>query len=76
MADASPAPPPPSDRLLSIQDVAKKLGLSDKTVRRRVAAGEFPVALRTGVNSVRWRESEVNGWMASLERAGKTAQVA
>jgi excisionase family DNA binding protein len=36
------APPEPGERFLSVADVAKQLGISEKTVRRKIASGDLP----------------------------------
>jgi excisionase family DNA binding protein len=36
------APPEPGERFLSVAEVAKRLGVSEKTVRRRIASGDWP----------------------------------
>ena len=36
------APPEPEERFLSVAEVAKRLGVSEKTVRRKIASGDLP----------------------------------
>ena len=36
------APPEPGERFLSVAEVAKRLGVSEKTVRRKIASGDLP----------------------------------
>jgi excisionase family DNA binding protein len=36
------APPEPEERFLNVAEVAKRLGVSEKTVRREVASGNLP----------------------------------
>jgi excisionase family DNA binding protein len=36
------AAPQPEERFLSVAEVAKRLGVSEKTVRRRIASGDLP----------------------------------
>jgi excisionase family DNA binding protein len=35
-------PPEPGERFLSVAEVAKKLDVSEKTVRRKIASGDWP----------------------------------
>ena len=35
-------PPDPGERFLSVAEVAAKLGVSEKTVRRKIASGDWP----------------------------------
>jgi excisionase family DNA binding protein len=36
------APPEPGEQFLSVAEVAKRLGVAEKTVRRRIAIGDLP----------------------------------
>jgi prophage regulatory protein len=55
-----------SDRLLRLRQVLDRVGLSKATVYRKISAGEFPRPVSVGRISVRWRESDVGGWIAAL----------
>ena len=59
-----------NDRLFTTREVAAFLGLSPETVLRRYRAGELP-GYRLGSNVLRFRESEIEAWLAGtrLERA-------
>ena len=35
-------PPEPGERFLSVAEVAKRLGVSEKTVRRKIASDDLP----------------------------------
>lgn len=50
------------ERYLDIHKVADKVGLSTRTVRRKVKAREFPPPFRWG-GGFAWLESEVDRWM-------------
>jgi prophage regulatory protein len=50
---------------LRLVDVCKIVGLSRSTIYYTMASGDFPRAVRVGARAVRWRASEVAGWMAS-----------
>jgi len=52
-----------SERLLTTREVAEFLGLSPETVLRRYRAGELP-GYRLGSNVLRFRESELEAWLA------------
>jgi len=56
-----------SDRLLTTREVAAFLGLSSETVLRRYRAGELP-GIRLGSNVLRFRESELEAWLAGCRR--------
>jgi prophage regulatory protein len=46
-----------------------RTGMGKSTVYRKIAQGLFPAPVSVGGQSVRWRESEINQWMAALTRA-------
>ena len=56
------------DRLLTTRQVADYLGLSPETVLRRYRRGEIP-AVRLAQNVLRFRESEIEAWLAGCERS-------
>ena len=56
-------------RLLRLREVLARCGLSRTTVYRQMGEGAFPRPLRVGVRAVRWRESEIEDWLASRPRA-------
>ena len=58
-----------NDRLLTTREVADFLGLSCETVLRRYRAGELP-GIRLGSNVLRFRESELEAWLAGCATAG------
>lgn len=54
-----------TDRLLAMKDVATKLDLSKSTIYGLVRDNQFPAPVRIGA-AVRWRESDVDRWIATL----------
>ena len=59
----------PDDRLLRLREVLALCGLSRSTIYRKMGEGSFPEPLRVGVRAVRWREAEIEDWLASRPRA-------
>lgn len=59
----------PSDRLMRCDEVETRITLSRSTIYRKMRKKSFPEPLRIGVRAVRWRESEVEAWLAALPRA-------
>lgn len=57
------AEPTPPRRLLRRADVMDRVGLSKSTLYSRISAGTFPKPVTLG-SSVRWVESEVEGWIS------------
>ena len=60
-----------TDRLLTRQEVEERCGLSCSTIYRmmREDLDAFPTPIRVARRSVRWKESEIEGWLASRPRA-------
>lgn len=58
------------DAQLKIQTVIELVGLSESSIRRKVAAGEFPAPIKDGTRCTRWVASDVTAWLRS--RGGAT----
>jgi excisionase family DNA binding protein len=48
--------------LLTAEEVAAMLGVSERTLWRLLSAGKLPKPVRFGRNT-RWREAEVKAWI-------------
>ena len=57
------------DRLMRLEEVLRCTGLSRSELYRQIQCGTFPRAVRVGKRAVRWRESEVEEWIAERPRA-------
>ena len=55
-------------RILNINEVVKKIGLSTVTIWRRERAGSFPERINLSDRSVGWAESEIEDWLDSRPR--------
>ena len=63
------------EKLLSVVDVARALGVSERTVREMVKRGELMVAVRTeGTGARLFRHAEVERVRRARERAERKAQ--
>ena len=51
------------DRILRINTVLERTGLSRSTLYRKVEAGTFPAQVKIATRCVGWRESSVSDWM-------------
>lgn len=51
-------------QLVTVDQVARTLGLSVRTVRRMDSAGKLPAPVRVG-GSVRWRKADVAAWVTA-----------
>ena len=58
-----------TDRLLRLREVQTLTALGRSTVYRLMRAGSFPEPLQIGPRAVRWRESEIDAWLAARPRA-------
>lgn len=54
---------PKLEELLTVDDVAKILRVSTRTVRRRWNKGEFPAPMRIG-RLVRWHPDQIRDYLA------------
>ena len=59
------------EKILRLQAVKARCGLSRSTLYNRIAAGEFPSPVSLGARSVGWVESEVNAWISSRIHASR-----
>ena len=57
------------ERLLRLPEVAERVGLRRTAIYERVATGRFPVPLHVTSRAVRWRESDIDAWIASRPSA-------
>ncbi len=53
------------EKIIRLQAVKARCGLSRSTLYNRIAAGKFPSQVSLGPRSVGWLESEINAWIAS-----------
>jgi len=56
------------DRLLRLDEVLSYTGLSRSELYRKMQEGTFPGSVKVSKRAVRWRESEVEGWIEERPR--------
>jgi prophage regulatory protein len=56
------------DRIVRLNTVLARTGLSRSTIYRKIAEGTFPVQLKISTNGAGWRESDINRWVADPVR--------
>ena len=57
------------ERLIKLNEVKRKTGLSRSSVYRLAKTGDFPQPIKLGERASGWLESEINGWIDSrIER--------
>src|SRR5262249_48555906 len=66
-AAPSPAAVRRPDRFLRSDEVLTRTGVSRTTIWRLERSGNFPARRRLSPNTVGWRESEVEEWIASRD---------
>ena len=54
------------DKLLRRRQVEEITGMRRSSIYRLMQTGDFPPPVRVGPAAVRWRESDITGWMESL----------
>jgi len=52
-----------ADALLKIQTVIAVTGLSESSIRRKVAEGKFPQPIKDGTRCTRWVAGDVTHWL-------------
>ncbi|SKA40329.1 transcriptional regulator, AlpA family [Enhydrobacter aerosaccus] len=56
---------PAPDRIVRLNTLLVRTGLSRSTIYRKIADGTFPPQIRISINAAGWRESDVNRWVAN-----------
>jgi len=54
-----------AERFLRRREVEERVGFSRSTIYRLIAAGNFPAPISLTQRSVRWRQSDIDGWQNS-----------
>ena len=52
------------DRIIRMNTVRDRTGLSRSTIYRKIAEGTFPPQIKISVNGAGWRESDIDRWIA------------
>lgn len=53
-------------RLLSIGEVQQRVSMGRSTIYARIKAGRFPRPVSVSPGMVRWRDADIDAWIASL----------
>jgi prophage regulatory protein len=53
------------DRIIRLNTVLDRTGLSRSTIYRKIAEGTFPAQLKISTNGAGWRESDISRWVAN-----------
>ena len=53
------------DRIVRMNTVLARTGLSKSTIYRKITEGTFPPRIKISVNGAGWRESDINRWVAN-----------
>ena len=54
---------PVPDRIIRLNTVLSRTGLSRSTIYRKIAEGTFPAQIKISVNGAGWKESDINRWV-------------
>ncbi|HAO40721.1 AlpA family transcriptional regulator [Rhodopseudomonas palustris] len=52
------------DRIIRMDTVRDRTGLSRSTIYRKIAEGTFPPQIKISINGTGWRESDIDRWVA------------
>jgi prophage regulatory protein len=58
------------ERIIRRPDVENITGLSRSSIYAKMARGTFPKPVKLGENSVGWKETDVQNWIAALTQGG------
>ncbi len=61
------------EKILRLQAVKARCGLSRSTIYARIALGEFPAPISLGARSIGFLESEVSAWIAARIDASRNS---
>lgn len=64
---------PPSERFIRLPELEQLVGFKRSTIYRMVAAKRLPAPIRLGANTVAWRLSAVQQWMADVIESNQQA---
>jgi prophage regulatory protein len=56
---------PAPDRIVRLNTVLTRTGLSRSTIYRKIAEGTFPAQIKISVNGAGWRESDIDRWVTN-----------
>ena len=56
-------------RVLRLDEVVARVGLSKSTVWRYIGEGHFPPPIKLGPRATGWIEQEIEDWISSRPRA-------
>jgi len=52
------------DRIIRMDTVRDRTGLSRSTIYRKIAEGTFPPQIKISINGVGWKESDIDRWVS------------
>jgi len=56
---------PNTDRIIRLNSVLDRTGLSKSTIYRKIAEGTFPRQVPVSAHGAGWYESDINRWIAN-----------
>ena len=61
--------------ILRLKHVQRRLALSRSAIYSRMAAGDFPLPIQLGPRAIGWRQADIDAWLESRTRQGRTQTV-
>jgi len=52
------------DRIIRMDTVRDRTGLSRSTIYRKIAEGTFPPQIKISINGAGWKESDIDRWVS------------
>ncbi|QUT06952.1 AlpA family phage regulatory protein [Sphingobium phenoxybenzoativorans] len=65
------------DRLITIKEVSRRVGLGKTMIYRKIAEGTFPQQYKLSPFAARWSEAEISKWISDVKHGfeGKLRKV-
>lgn len=61
-------------KVLRLAAVLETVGMKKSTIYKWIREGTFPAPVRLGVQSVGWREADIEAWLAARESTRAEAE--
>ena len=58
-------------RMLNLREVRAMTGMSASWIYQKITERQFPAQIRMGTRAVRWKESEIESWLAERTSANQ-----
>jgi prophage regulatory protein len=62
-----------TESLLRLPELRARIGLGRSTIYRLVAAKQFPAPVKLSPQTIAWKASDVDAWIAARPRSGRVS---